>query len=129
MNLSEALARQFMEQSEQSEQPSTPKRPLPIQARVLGDMLEIVQRPNLFKVGDLVIQDPRRRKYRWPDEGFLALVTGVVEAGALPATKGRGGDDVFNREDMIIMVEVDGKWIEFAVESWRFEKYTGPVER
>lgn len=125
-DMKEAILRGIAEQlNDGGEEPKQPKRPLPLQARILKDVLPDLQRPNPFKVGDLVQQQRGQRCYKWPDEDALAMVTEVYDP--LPPNQ-RGKGNRCAREDMIIVCNVDGTWVEFAVESWRFDAYQGPVE-
>ena len=102
---------------------TTRKLDKPTQARVLRDMLPEVQRPCPFAPGDLVEQS-QYGSYRWPREGQLAIVSGLNPALA----RRRSEDGPIDREDMTILCDVEGRWVEFSVESWRFKPYEGPVE-
>jgi len=112
---------------------SPPKRDKALQARVLKDMQDAVTRKNPFVVGDLVEQIPAYNSYRFPDAGYLALVVDVFEPLNIQQRVRRGrSEGPTAREDMVILCAVgDGeteRWVEFSVESWRFQAYTGPVE-
>lgn len=101
-------------------------RPLPVQARVLADMRAVIERKCPFAAGDLVQQIKAFSAYSHPTESELGLVTCVLEPTLRPAA-GRGDDRVSQREDMVILLLIHSKWVEFAVESWRFQKYEGPI--
>jgi hypothetical protein len=101
----------------------TQKLDKPTQARVLKDMLPEVHRVCPFQVGDLVEQS-QYGAYRFPREGQLAIVSGLNPGIA----RRRRDDGPVDREDMTILCDVEGSWVEFSVESWRFKAYDGPVE-
>lgn len=100
-------------------QPPVPSRPLPIQARVLKDVLAERQKPNPFAVGDLVQQ--RKEFYRY------TIDFGIVSRIGAVAGEQRSGGDSIEQTDIVVLVESRGQWVEFPVESWRFEKYTGEI--
>lgn len=95
-----------------------PLRSKEVQAMDLRDVLRSVQRPCPFQVGDLVEQDSTVRGYRYPGDGVVAIVTQV---GGLNV-RAQSTDGPYRREDIVILCLVDGRWMEFAVESWRFKK-------
>lgn len=101
----------------------TQKLDKPTQARVLKDMLPEVHRACPFQVGDLVEQS-QYGAYRFPREGQLAIVSGLNHGLA----RRRSDDGPIDREDMTVLCDVEGRWVEFSVESWRFKAYDGPVE-
>lgn len=97
-----------------------------MQARVLTDMVPIVNRPCPFAVGDVVRTIKGYGVYIHISHKKMAVVTKV-----LPDTSGKLSDRKYGspveREDMVVLALVDGRWTEFTVDSWRFEKYDGPV--
>lgn len=124
-DLSEAITRKMVAQFGDDEAPA--KRPLPMQARNLKDILSEAQRKNPFKERDLVVQRRNARRYKWPSEEEVAIVSYVPPEGGTVRTS--SADATYNREDMVILCLVgDGTWIEFAVESWRFDRYEGEVD-
>lgn len=104
------------------DKPKATKRSKPLQARVLRDMLPDVNAKNPFQVGDLVEQKPNSGMYNWPEDGEIAIVTSLLNAPP------KAGNKRFERDDIVIMCNVEDKWVEFSVESWRFRKYEGNVE-
>lgn len=96
-----------------------------MQARVLTDMLEVINAPCPFKVGDIVQQAREFRRYRYPGTK-LALVTDVFETKLESENKNGEGSPVC-RNDMKVLVQARKTWIEFNVESWRFKKYEGEI--
>ena len=92
-----------------------------VQARVLIDLLAVVTQPNPFKVGDMVEQIPAFQRYTFPSDGKLAIVSGI---GLEPDKESDGS---VTRTDMRILLQADATWVEFTVESWRFQKYEGSV--
>lgn len=100
--------------------------PPDIQARVLSDMVPIVNRPCPFKVGDVVRTIKGYSTYIHISHTKMAVVTQL-----LPDISGKLLDRKFGapieREDMVVLALVDDRWTEFTVDSWRFEKYEGPV--
>ena len=115
--IAEAMVRDILDQKKEAE---APKRPIAVQARVMKDMLPIVTRPCPFQVGDLITQIKTFEKYQLPD---VVLVT---EVG--PQPRGRA-DNAVERLDIKILTTCSGgeHWTEYAVESWRFDKYTGEI--
>lgn len=104
-----------------------PRQSLDIQARVLADMVPEINRPNPFKVGDLVKQKGGGTAYRWPAKDQLAIVTHVWTGDEAKLQRPRPNKP-FSREDIVILVLADGdRWCEYSAESWRFEKYEGEV--
>jgi hypothetical protein len=101
--------------------PSPPS--LPMQARVLRDLLPAVQRANPFQIGDLVEQIPEFAVYSEPAAGKLAIVSALIDQDLA-----RGKTLQWDRDDIVLLMEIVGKWGECTVESWRFRKYEGPVE-
>lgn len=104
--------------------------PTPIQARNLRDMLQEVLRPNPFKIGDLVVQRKNASRYRWPDDGEVAIVTLIAgENEYVQDEPGAQRDNTFTRQDMVVLCNITGgTWIEYPVESWRFDHYAGEVD-
>lgn len=122
MSKTEAIRQMLLEHLGQGDEaPKSPVRPKPIQARVLLDILPDVLAINPYKVGDLVEQRPNTIMYNWPADGHLAIVTHLI-------TDAPRNGKRFERDDMVILCNVDDKWLEFSVESWRFRKYEGAVE-
>jgi len=102
---------------------SSSKQPLSIQARNLLDIREERLRFNPFKPGDLVMQRRNVARYRYPEpETEVAIVTNV---GANFPDK---SDDTYSESDMVVMCLASGQWVEFVVESWRFDRYDGEVD-
>lgn len=100
-----------------------------MQARVLKDILPELQRPNPFKVGDLVVQRKAHKSYQYPRDRDLAIVSHVVDDPLAGTPRASRPDRVTNeREDIVILCFAKSQWVEFAVESWRFDLYDGPVE-
>ena len=98
-----------------------PAQTLDVQARVLRDILQDVLRPNSFQVGDLIVQRRDLARYNWPSTAQLAIVASVDVKQ--PVVE----DSTATRDDIIILVLANGEWVLFAVESFRFEKYEGPI--
>lgn len=93
-------------------------QPRDIQAEVLKDILSERQRKNPFQVGDLVEQINHLRRYRYPGEGQIAIVSDVITE-----PKPDPDSNTFDKNDMVVMCIVDtNEWIQFCVESWRFKK-------
>ena len=115
------LASAAEEQAKQTEA-KRPAQTRAMQARVLIDLLPEVLAANPFKIGDLVEQKPTYSLYKWPAEGAIA----IVSATDVVSRKDRGNR--FEREDIVVLCNVEDEWLEFAVESWRFQKYDGPIE-
>ena len=92
---------------------------LDIQARVMVDTLAKIRRANPFKPGDLVTQSKNVSRYAFPEAGddHLAIVVETFE----PRLDGTV------MLDMMIAVMAKGSGAIFEVESWRFEKYDGPI--
>jgi len=111
----------------QAPQPSAPKDK-PIQARVLLDMLPLIHRINPFEPGNLVEQVKSRAAYNYPDDTVF-LVTHVFQPEVSVQARAHNNTP---REDMLVAVispcGSSGHWHEWAVESWRFERYAGPIE-
>jgi hypothetical protein len=107
-----------------SNKDEAPARPLDVQARILTDLLPEVQRPNPFQVGDIVQQRRAYTRYKYPGNN-LSMVTEVLAQ----KTRVAGGDGLpCERDDIVILTLVDDDtWVEYAVESWRFEKYEGDI--
>lgn len=108
-----------------------PPKDQAVQARVLIDMLSAVHRVNPFKPGDLVVQAKGRTVYHFHLD-MVFLVTHVY--GPEVTAKAREGSN-WPREDMLIVASVpcpsnggEEHWRELAAESWRFERYEGPIE-
>ena len=112
-DMKEALARQLMASmvdTHDDGRPKAPQRTMPMQARVLTDLLPEIIKPNPFRVGDLVTQSTAYTQYNWPQDGAVAIVSAVVE---LPTVRiDSKGRNRFDREDMVVLCNVDGKWIE-----------------
>ena len=104
-------------------------RPQDIQARVLKDMLPLVNRECPFAIGDLVVQPKERMVYRYPDEGELAMVVANLKPEEHTEYRRMHQDGPHERHDMIILVLAKDNWVKFAVESWRFEPYSGPIDQ
>lgn len=103
-----------------------PKQPLSIQARNLKDMLTERERPNPFRIGDLIVQRKNASRYKWPEPGVeLAMVTDVADPGSFFSSR---SDHTHSAEDLIVLCLVEGQWVEFSVESWRFDRYEGEVD-
>lgn len=109
---------------EESEPPKPALLEKSVQARVLLDLLPDVLRKNPFEVGQLLEARENYSHYRWPKKGELAIVTALLEQTIRTPKDGNGID----REDIVILCLVHGRWVEYAVESWRFQPYAGPVE-
>ena len=118
-----ALAGALASHNDDSEDDKPPLKTRPMQARILLDMLGEIRRPNPFKAGDLVEQIKAYDAYRYPEQGKLGMVTANFTQGEFKSNTKHN-----QREDMAILCEVDDRWVEFTVESWRFQKYKGPVE-
>jgi len=117
------IRRMVANMAESSDEPK--KLPLGIQARNLLDIRKEMLRSNPFNPGDLVTQRFNAARYRWPTpKTEVALVTQVGAAGEF----GERSDHTYGREDMIILCLVDGTWVEYSVESWRFDRYDGDIE-
>jgi hypothetical protein len=101
--------------------PSPPS--LAMQARVLRDLLPAVQRTNPFQIGDLVEQIPEFSVYSEPSAGKLAIVSALINQ-----EPSRSKTSQWDRDDIVLLMEIAGKWGECTVESWRFRKYEGAVE-
>lgn len=105
-----------------------PAKDKSIQARVLVDMVPVITRLNPFKVGDLVDVVAAYSAYSFVP-GTIAIVTTVWEPDIIANAK---DDNRTPREDMLVAgvaYRNDGGacWQEVAVESWRFQKYDGPI--
>ncbi len=123
--INEAIIRSMVGKLDNDDDAS-PRQPLPIQARNLKDMLTEKQRLNPFQVGDLVVQRKNASRYRWPEPGTeVAMVTEVADPYSFFPSK---MDTTHNREDLIVMCLAEGQWVEFGVESWRFDRYEGEVD-
>ncbi len=111
---------------DEDEPKAAPTQDKAIQARVLLDVLPDLEHPNPFAPGMLVEQRPNYGNYRFPAQGHLAIVTRVYP----PLLKNCGEDlaSPASREDMVILCLVQRRWVEYAVESWRFQAYAGPIE-
>jgi hypothetical protein len=110
------------------DEPQESPKPLPMQARVLTDMIDVIEAPCPFKVRDLVQQIPGFSAYRFPRDKEVAIVTDVG-----PQPRDSDIDKHTYRLDMRVLVLArfsDGRkeWREFTVESWRFKKYEGAIE-
>lgn len=110
--------------------PQAPKQTQAMQARILTDMLPVIRRANPFSEGTLVVQG-RGRAVLHMHEDTLFIITHVYEPK--PTDEARENSP-YPREDMLIACLVDcpnggdQHWREIAVESWRFDKYSGPIE-
>lgn len=116
-----AMAKVIVEEILGAQKRAEPPKTKDVQARILTDLLSCVLRPNPFQVGDLVEQVPAFERYGHPRDGELAIVTDIG-----PQDKPES-DDTIPRFDMRILVNSRDTWVEFAVESWRFRKYEGPI--
>jgi hypothetical protein len=119
MSLAELLSEHGVRAVEQPSQ-MPPER----QARVLMDILPCVSRRNPFKVGDLLVQTKNYRAYQGL-ENALCIVTEIIHS---PPPQHKSG--IYNRWDIIVAYHHQecSTWVEAMVESWRFERYDGPVE-
>lgn len=105
---------------------------LPMQARVLIDMLPCLQRANPFEVGELVVQAKEFQAYNYPEpETGVAIVSSRL-APDFKKYAVSESNNTLPRQDMVILAlarHPDGRqrWMEYAVESWRFRKYEGPI--
>jgi len=117
-------------ESDEDSGAATSTRPLDVQARVLLDMLPTLKRPNPFKVGDLVVQRKGCAIYKWPQPGCLGIVTEAMTPDATSKIVQQGRDGgIMERVDMVVMCVAQGDgveaWLEFAVDSWRFDMWEG----
>lgn len=104
--------------------PPTVRLPKDVQARVLTDMVDVVNRPCPFKIGDIIEQRTEFSQYRYPGKQ-LAVVTGFIKS---PVYKGKDDDSrPVCRNDIIVLCRAHDSWVEFQMESWRFQKYEGEI--
>lgn len=126
--ISPELAQELMERfAADAAVKRAPGKPLSMQARIVKDMREVVERECPFQVGDLVQQVREYSRYRHPSpDDELAMVTAVGDFGSDPE-KG----DAVSKNDMRILLLATGsersEWVQFDVESWRFKKYEGEI--
>lgn len=126
--INEAIIRSMVGRLGEDEPESTMLRPLEIQARNCRDMLEEVMRPCPFRSGDLVVQRKNAMRYRWPSSDEVAIVSHVAQPGE-KLRDNHSQDNTFTRQDMLILcLASDDTWVEYAVESWRFDRYEGEVD-
>jgi hypothetical protein len=122
------MMKALTERKKEMEEDLPAPKSLPIQARKLLDVLPCVLRSNPFQVGDLVQQIKGLAAYKYPGDGEIAIITGIM-----PPKRGPGEDNNHLREDIIALClcrSTSGRsdWVEFSFESWRFEKYEGEIE-
>lgn len=93
-----------------------------LEARVVLDLVPVVTRNCPFKVGDLLVQEKAYSTYTFNRRPVV--VTHVFEDALI----GRTVETNDMRNDILILVRMPtGNLQEFAVQSWRFEKYTGQI--
>lgn len=103
------------------------EKPAPIadevEARVLRDLLGVIRQPMTLQVGDLVRQREHFDCYTFGRK--VCIVSHLFYSPNLS----HGTETAELRNDMIVLVRVGDKHQpqEFAVQSWRFERYVGPV--
>lgn len=107
--------------------PAKPKIDPDIRARVMSDMLPLLNRVNPFKVGDVVQLQKGRSVYKFPDEAthYMGIVTQILDKQ--PEFTNVSKAAAWHRNDMVILAEAEGDWVELIVDSWRFEKYDGEI--
>lgn len=115
------------EQDGNEDAPKGSPKSLPLQARILRDMLPEVQAANPFKVGDLIEQRRECVTYKWPAPGTLGIVSRILEPHE-KRLRPKGEARYAGREDIVVLCSVDDTWVEFPYESWRFQLYEGEIE-
>lgn len=97
-----------------------------VEARVLLDLLSDIREPlSRLQVGDLVRQREAFDCYTFGRR--LCVVSHIFPAPYLDHTT----PTAELRNDLLILVRVgqEARPQEFAVQSWRFERYVGPISR
>lgn len=115
--------------AEEAEASPVCKRPPELEARRIIDLYNDLKRSHDFKVGDLVTWKSGLKNGRYPEKNYPAVVTRIYPEPLTRADMESGSNHFREPLDLVILVDTGDEVSEFHVDSRRFKRYSGPIER